>query len=106
VPKDNCKILVLNKKKRIYFNKIRVHNKISSDFPEEHTHMYPKVIGLGLGRTGTNSTQIALEMLGFTPCSHGFTITPLLPFAKRITVSASFLFFFSLSSHHVCLAID
>ena len=29
-----------------------------------------KVIGAGLGRTGTKSLQIALEMLGFGPCHH------------------------------------
>ena len=29
-----------------------------------------KVIGSGLGRTGTLSTKLALEQLGFTPCHH------------------------------------
>lgn len=29
-----------------------------------------KVIGSGLGRTGTLSTKLALEMLGFAPCHH------------------------------------
>lgn len=29
-----------------------------------------QVIGAGFGRTGTNSFQIALEMLGFAPCHH------------------------------------
>lgn len=29
-----------------------------------------KVIGAGLGRTGTTSLKIALEMLGFGPCYH------------------------------------
>lgn len=29
-----------------------------------------KVIGTGLGRTGTNSLKVALEMLGFGPCYH------------------------------------
>lgn len=29
-----------------------------------------KVIGSGLGRTGTLSTKLALEMLGFGPCHH------------------------------------
>lgn len=29
-----------------------------------------KVIGVGLGRTGTNSLKLALEMLGFTRCHH------------------------------------
>jgi hypothetical protein len=28
------------------------------------------VIGVGLGRTGTLSLKIALEMLGFKPCYH------------------------------------
>jgi hypothetical protein len=47
---------------------------------------FPSVVVLGLGRTGTNSMQIALEMLGFGPSSHGFSIAPLLPFAKPISV--------------------
>ena len=29
-----------------------------------------KVIGSGLGRTGTLSTKLALEQLGFAPCHH------------------------------------
>lgn len=29
-----------------------------------------KVVGVGFGRTGTNSLKIALEMLGFGPCHH------------------------------------
>jgi len=29
-----------------------------------------KVIGSGLGRTGTLSTKLALEQLGFSPCHH------------------------------------
>ena len=29
-----------------------------------------KVIGAGFGRTGTNSFQVAMEMLGFGPCHH------------------------------------
>lgn len=28
------------------------------------------VIGAGMGRTGTKSLQVALEMLGFAPCDH------------------------------------
>ena len=31
-----------------------------------------QVIGAGFGRTGTKSTQAALEMLGFGPCHHMF----------------------------------
>lgn len=34
-----------------------------------------KVIGCGFGRTGTNSMQIALEILGFGPCHHMFEVT-------------------------------
>jgi hypothetical protein len=33
-----------------------------------------KVIGSGLGRTGTHSTKTALEMLGFGPCHHMFEV--------------------------------
>lgn len=33
-----------------------------------------KVIGTGFGRTGTNSMQVALEILGFGPCHHMFEI--------------------------------
>jgi hypothetical protein len=29
-----------------------------------------KVIGSGLGRTGTMSTKLALEQIGFGPCHH------------------------------------
>jgi hypothetical protein len=29
-----------------------------------------KVIGAGLGRTGTSSLQAAMEILGFGPCYH------------------------------------
>ena len=29
-----------------------------------------KIIGAGLGRTGTSSLKVALEMLGFAPCYH------------------------------------
>ena len=29
-----------------------------------------QVIGAGFGRTGTNSFQVAMEMLGFAPCHH------------------------------------
>ncbi|MEM7343773.1 MAG: sulfotransferase family protein [Chloroflexota bacterium] len=29
-----------------------------------------KVIGVGFGRTGTNSTRLALETVGFGPCHH------------------------------------
>ena len=29
-----------------------------------------KVVGVGLGRTGTASTKLALEQLGFGPCYH------------------------------------
>ena len=29
-----------------------------------------RVIGAGLGRTGTNSLKVALEQLGFGPCHH------------------------------------
>ncbi len=32
--------------------------------------MSPKVIGSGFGRTGTMSTKLALEELGFGPCHH------------------------------------
>ena len=34
-----------------------------------------KVIGAGFGRTGTNSMQIALDLLGFGPCHHMFEVT-------------------------------
>ena len=34
----------------------------------------PAVVGVGLGRTGTNSLQRALEILGFAPCYHFFTV--------------------------------
>jgi hypothetical protein len=34
-----------------------------------------KVIGAGFGRTGTNSMQKALEILGFGPCHHMFEVT-------------------------------
>ena len=33
-----------------------------------------KVIGVGLGRTGTNSVQQALELFGFGPCYHMFNV--------------------------------
>jgi hypothetical protein len=33
-----------------------------------------KVIGVGLGRTGTNSLKEALELLGFGPCYHMFNV--------------------------------
>jgi hypothetical protein len=33
-----------------------------------------KVIGSGLGRTGTMSTKLALEQLGFGPCHHMFEV--------------------------------
>jgi sulfotransferase family protein len=33
-----------------------------------------KVIGVGLGRTGTNSLKEALEQLGFGPCYHMFNV--------------------------------
>eukprot|EP00042_Codosiga_hollandica_P045488 m.463694 g.463694 ORF g.463694 m.463694 type:complete len:298 (-) comp57038_c0_seq8:161-1054(-) len=36
----------------------------------------------GLGRTGTNSLQKALELLGFDPCFHGYRITPV--FGSRL----------------------
>jgi hypothetical protein len=32
--------------------------------------MGPRVIGSGVGRTGTNSLKLALERLGFGPCQH------------------------------------
>jgi hypothetical protein len=32
------------------------------------------VVGAGLGRTGTNSLKVALEMLGFGPCHHMFEV--------------------------------
>ena len=34
-----------------------------------------KVIGSGFGRTGTMSTKLALEQLGFGPCHHMFEVT-------------------------------
>ncbi|WP_026425625.1 sulfotransferase family protein [Actinokineospora inagensis] len=34
-----------------------------------------KVIGVGLGRTGTASVKAALEQLGFGPCYHMFEVT-------------------------------
>jgi hypothetical protein len=33
-----------------------------------------QVIGVGFGRTGTNSLKLALEALGFTPCHHMFEV--------------------------------
>lgn len=33
-----------------------------------------KVIGPGLGRTGTNSLKLALEQLGFGPCHHMYEV--------------------------------
>ncbi len=39
----------------------------------------PSVIGLGLGRTGTNSVQKAQEILYLGPCHHGFCILPTVP---------------------------
>jgi hypothetical protein len=33
-----------------------------------------KIIGSGLGRTGTFSSKLALEMLGFGPCHHMFEV--------------------------------
>jgi sulfotransferase family protein len=33
-----------------------------------------KVIGVGLGRTGTNSLKAAIEFLGYAPCYHMFDI--------------------------------
>lgn len=33
-------------------------------------HMTLKIVGTGLGRTGTKSMQTALNMLGFGPCHH------------------------------------
>lgn len=33
-----------------------------------------RVVGAGFGRTGTNSTKTALEMLGFGPCHHMFEV--------------------------------
>ena len=32
------------------------------------------VIGAGFGRTGTNSFQVAMEMIGFAPCHHMFVL--------------------------------
>ena len=32
--------------------------------------MGPRVIGSGFGRTGTMSTKVALEQMGFGPCHH------------------------------------
>ena len=29
-----------------------------------------KVVGVGMGRTGTASLKVALEQLGFGPCHH------------------------------------
>jgi hypothetical protein len=36
----------------------------------------PVVVGVGIGRTGTNSMQRALEILGLDPCYHGFRSLP------------------------------
>lgn len=33
-----------------------------------------KIVGTGLGRTGTKSLQTALNMLGFGPCHHMFEV--------------------------------
>ncbi len=38
-----------------------------------------KVIGAGLGRTGTNSLRLALNQLGFGPCHHMFEVRQDLP---------------------------
>ena len=35
-----------------------------------------KVIGAGLGRTGTASLKVALEQLGFGPCYHMGEVFP------------------------------
>lgn len=33
-----------------------------------------KIIGSGFGRTGTMSTKMAVEQLGFAPCHHMFEV--------------------------------
>ena len=38
--------------------------------------MSMSVLGLGFGRTGTNSLKQALELLGFGPCYHMFEVLP------------------------------
>ncbi|MFT4248809.1 MAG: sulfotransferase [Pseudomonas sp.] len=42
--------------------------------PREDTAMGLKVIGAGLGRTGTLSLKLALERIGFGPCYHAMEV--------------------------------